>query len=201
MQRMCSQLCFVGLMGTRRMRFCTSGGTAPSPWGASSQELFAELAWHPGPALEWAQPEKGIEVTRKCQILKLHLEHSLSSASTSPSSSSTPAHCSSTSGPCQAPPVTLLRYTSSCFLLQGLCIVCHTQVQPRKLPALHLLLEQRRFGDMRMVCNSLRDQAKAALASLCRPQSLQWPQQWPFAASPLQDKRDELWCCSLPAPC
>lgn len=36
-----------GLMGTRRKRFCTPGGTAPSP--------FAELVWHPGPALEWAQ--------------------------------------------------------------------------------------------------------------------------------------------------
>lgn len=48
-------LCESGLMGTRRMRFCTPEDTAPPPWGASSQEPLPELVWHPGPALEWAQ--------------------------------------------------------------------------------------------------------------------------------------------------
>lgn len=60
-QRMSSQLCFGSLvsMGTRRMKLCTPGGTALSPWGATSQEPFAKLVWHPGPALEQAQNREG----------------------------------------------------------------------------------------------------------------------------------------------
>lgn len=133
-QRMCSGS--LVLMGTRRMRSCTPRDTAPSPWGASSQEPFAELVWA-GPLWNGHRTEKGIEVTKKWQILKLHVEHILSSALNSHSSSSTPAHAPAPLGSVSDPYLD----ASSWFLLQGLCMVYHAQVEPKKLPALHLLLE------------------------------------------------------------
>lgn len=102
-------------------------------------------------------------------------------------------------GPAEAPPVTLLSGYLQLFCCFKDCVLCIMDKYNQW--NFHLFICcWNRVPTMRMVCNSLRDQAKTDLASLCRPQPLQCPKQWPFAASPLQNERAELWCCSYPAP-
>lgn len=106
-------------------------------------------------------------------------------------------------GPAEALPVTLLSgylLFQSGFLFQSFCcfkdcVLCIMDKYNQRNFQLFICCWNR-VPTMRMVCNSLRDRAKTDLASLCRPQPLQCPKQWPFAESPLQDKRAELWCCS-----
>lgn len=108
-------------MGMRRMRFCTSEGTAPSPWRmldakAWSQGPFAEVVWHPWPALEWLQNRgKDIEGYQKAANLKAAVwTYSVSSASISSASSSIP----------NSPLQMSLCPTILCALLYTLCPIC-----------------------------------------------------------------------------
>lgn len=184
-----------GLMGTRRKRFCTPGGTAPSP--------FAELVWHPGPALEWAQNWEWCWGYQKVPNPKAALgAFNIFCFKPLLPPAAPPAPCSSTPGPYQGSTSDIpVWIPPAVFWPQALCIVYHRQVQPKKLPALHCCWNRGAVvTNTWEQCAALWETKLKLTWHLWMPQPLQSPKQWLFAASPLQDERDELWCCSSPAP-
>lgn len=152
-------------MGTRRMKLCTPGGTALSPWGATSQEPFAKLVWHPGPALEQAQNREGCWGYQKVANLEAALGisnifcFSLSFLQQHPQDT-VPAPLS----PAKALPVTPISGSLQLFF----CfknMVYHGQVNQRNFQLFICCWNRGNVVTCTwgQVCNSLSDQAKTDL--------------------------------------